>query len=235
MLWGSQTSFDGDIIAFNSGKGVLELSDDSLINQVDFGEVSIDSNGDLGIDLGDDGVTENDSGDADTGPNARQNFPVISAAAINGPQTTVSGDLNSISSTSYRIDIYASAACDPSGNGEGEERITSFNVSTDPSGNAPFSEERRPPARRRRGRSPPQPPASRPAEYPSSATASPPRPPVRAGATRSTAWSTRATAPATPAAPCATPFSPPTASPPTRQSPSPWPAPSACRAARCLH
>ncbi len=135
-----ETSFDGDTIAFNTGNGVT-VGDDPLIDQVDFTDVSIHSNAGLGMDLGDDGVTENDPGDPDIGPNERQNFPVLGGAEIDGPLTTVTGDLNSISSTSYRIDVYANTICDPSGNGEGEQKLASFNVSTDPSGDASFSED----------------------------------------------------------------------------------------------
>src|SRR5207248_2426609 len=50
---------------------------------------SIFSNGALGIDLANDGVTANDNGDADTGPNNRQNFPVISSVVTGGGQTTI--------------------------------------------------------------------------------------------------------------------------------------------------
>lgn len=74
---------EGNIIAFNQGHGIMIGS----FNQPSGNEIlsnSIFSNSGLGIDLGDDGVTANDPGDADTGPNKLQNFPEISSAVING-------------------------------------------------------------------------------------------------------------------------------------------------------
>src|SRR3712207_8042748 len=58
------------------------------------------SNSGLGIDLGKIGeptntVTPNDVGDADTGTNRLQNFPVLTAVTINGTEDRKSTRLNS--------------------------------------------------------------------------------------------------------------------------------------------
>ena len=51
----------------------VDVEDDSTGNAIQ--RNSMFSNGELGIDLADDGVTLNDAGDGDTGPNRLQNFP----------------------------------------------------------------------------------------------------------------------------------------------------------------
>ncbi|MEO2025088.1 MAG: G8 domain-containing protein [Fuerstiella sp.] len=68
----------GNVIAFNGEDGVLVV-DVSTGNTIS--NNSIFSNGQLGIDLGNDGVTPNDNLDADTGPNNLINFPVLTGAA----------------------------------------------------------------------------------------------------------------------------------------------------------
>src|SRR5262249_1482087 len=73
----------GNVIAFNGGAGVVVGTDTAhgfLATQAGTGNAvlgnSIFANAGLGIDLGNaDGVTPNDPGDADTGPNNFQNFP----------------------------------------------------------------------------------------------------------------------------------------------------------------
>jgi hypothetical protein len=80
---------------------------------------SIFNNTQLGIDLSPNGVTPNDAGDPDPGPNKLQNFPVITAVST----TTISGTLDSLPANStypVRLEFFANTACDPSGNGEGE-------------------------------------------------------------------------------------------------------------------
>ena len=86
---------------------------------------SIDQNVGLGIDLGADGVTPNDAApDADTGPNDLQNFPVLtSAALISNGSVRVKGTLTSTPGRTYRIEYFASPACNASGNGEGADFI----------------------------------------------------------------------------------------------------------------
>lgn len=84
---------------------------------------SIYNNGGLAIDLGDDGVTANDSGDGDTGPNDLLNFPVINA--LNGSGTTsltysFNLDVPSNPTNGYRVEFYKNSTADASGHGEGE-------------------------------------------------------------------------------------------------------------------
>jgi len=100
---------------------------------------SIFSNVRLGIDLATDGVTANDAGDPDSGANNRQNFPVITSVVADPGQTTITGSLNSSPSTTFQINFFANGACDSSGNGEGAIPFGATSVSTDASGNAPFS------------------------------------------------------------------------------------------------
>jgi hypothetical protein len=98
---------------------------------------SIHSNGGLGIDLDEDGVTPNDAGDADGGANRSQNFPVLSGV-LAGASTAVTGSLHSRADTSFTLDFYASAEADPSGFGEGQRYLGSAVVTTDTDGNALF-------------------------------------------------------------------------------------------------
>jgi hypothetical protein len=90
---------------------------------------SIHDNGDLGIDLRDDGPTANDPLDADAGPNGLQNGPEIASATA----TTVDWTLESQPQTLYRLEFYA---CDRPGAGEGETYLGSTLASTDANGNA---------------------------------------------------------------------------------------------------
>jgi hypothetical protein len=122
----------GNLIAHNTldGVAVKDFSGSAISRN------SIYSNGGLGIDLGDDGVTANDAGDSDTGPNDFQNFPVLTSAITNGATTTIQGTLNSLASQQYTIQFFTNTACDGSGNGEGEIWLGELVVMTDGSGNA---------------------------------------------------------------------------------------------------
>ena len=110
-------------------------------------ENSIYANAGLGIDLdartgaGDvnwvgDGVTANDADDRDTGANALQNFPVLAWAATDGAQVRIFGTLDSLATTNFRLEFFASpaAAADPIGYGEGQRFIDSADVTTDAGG-----------------------------------------------------------------------------------------------------
>ena len=133
----------GNLIAFNglpannrSGVDIVDISTATVLGN------SIFSNASLGINLGfngADGVTPNDPGDADTGPNNLQNFPVLTSVKTSVGMTTIIGTLNSIASTTYRLEFFSNSAIDPSGFGEGQTFIGSTNVTTDGSGNASFN------------------------------------------------------------------------------------------------
>ena len=100
------------------------------------------NNGLLGIDLttasGVDGVTPNDPGDADIGPNDLQNYPVLTGAT----PVSVAGTLNSTPDRTFTLEFFSNSECDPSGYGEGETfqpTTAPATVTTDGSGDAAFT------------------------------------------------------------------------------------------------
>jgi photosystem II stability/assembly factor-like uncharacterized protein len=122
----------GNIIAFNGGPGITNLVGTGNVIRGN----SIFSNNGLGIDLGANGVTANDSNDSDSGPNNLQNFPVINGILSSANSTTIQGSLSSLPLTTFQVDFYSNAAVDPSGNGEGAQFFGSTSVNTDGNGNA---------------------------------------------------------------------------------------------------
>jgi parallel beta-helix repeat protein len=121
-----------NIIAFNALDGVNV--DSGVGNSISYNRIF--SNGGLGIDLSPGGVTANDAGDADTGANNLQNFPVLTSVTTSGSFTNIAGTLNSTANTTFTIDFYRNTSCDTSNNGEGESRVGHVTVTTDASGNA---------------------------------------------------------------------------------------------------
>jgi len=121
-------------ITANEGKGVIVASGTSnrLVRN------SIFQNGDLGIDLGADGVTANDHLDLDGGANDLQNFPRLLSAVVGGSTLKVRGVLQSIPNRVFTIELFHTDGCDPSGHGEGRYFIASKAVTTNATGNAPF-------------------------------------------------------------------------------------------------
>ena len=98
----------------------------------------------LGIDLlggrAGGSVTPNDPGDLDGGPNANQNFPIITDVGVTGAGTDVSGYLDSTPSTTFDIDFFAGPTCSifPTGFQQGERYISSLTLATDASGRVDF-------------------------------------------------------------------------------------------------
>lgn len=127
---------DGNIIAFAGSSGVIIDGVGSSGNEVRSNAVY--SNTLLGIDLGQDGVTNNDAGDGDAGPNGLQNYPELFLATADFGRTIISGSLTSAASTGYTLEFFANSACDASGNGEGERPIGTANVVTDSGGEVAF-------------------------------------------------------------------------------------------------
>jgi len=120
----------GNVIAFNNGKGVTLEDSAGSGNRISFN--SIYSNGALGIDLGDDGVTLNDDKDPDTGPNDLQNFPVLTSVG----QSSVQWTFNSTPNTQFTLQFFASPTCDPSGYGEGKTPLQTAVTTTDANGDS---------------------------------------------------------------------------------------------------
>lgn len=106
----------GNRVAFSGGGFAAIRVRDSSSNNVILGN-AVFSNTGLGIDLSAAGITANDDCDGDSGGNLRQNFPVITQAYTGG-NTRVRGYLNSRPNTTYRLQFFASPACDPRGNGQ---------------------------------------------------------------------------------------------------------------------
>jgi parallel beta-helix repeat protein len=118
---------NANTIRFNGGAGVWVESGQE--NRVRTNAIS--NNGGLGIDLGTLGVTANDgAGDADTGANGLQNFPVLSNVVRGGGMLSMDIALTSAASTEFALNVYRNLACDPSGNGEGEGYVGTLNLTT---------------------------------------------------------------------------------------------------------
>ncbi len=123
-----------NVVTLNGGAVVLSPS---AGNGNTIRNNSIFDNSGLAIDLNDDGVTPNDPGDGDTGPNGLQNFPDLVAALTNTGD--VIGTLMALPNTPYDLDLYVSPTCDFSGFGEMKDFAGSANVSSDATGLATLS------------------------------------------------------------------------------------------------
>ncbi|MBI3659973.1 hypothetical protein HY230_05820 [Candidatus Acetothermia bacterium] len=132
----------GNTIAYNGGPGVsVSVFNSSSTGNAILGN-TIFSNKKLGIDLGRDGVTQNDTLDPDTGPNNLQNFPVLTSAIADDKGVTISGTINTLANTTLRIEFFSNAACGPStptGYGQGALFIGFKEVTADDKGNADFT------------------------------------------------------------------------------------------------
>ena len=141
---GGTSPADGNLIAFNGGAGVAIGAATINGSGVEIGPGtgntilgnSIFANLGLGIDLVGDGVTPNDAGDPDAGPNNLQNFPVLTSVLSDTGSTAIEGVLDSTPNTTFSLEFFANSIVDPSGYGEGRLFLTSTTVTTDASGHA---------------------------------------------------------------------------------------------------
>ena len=137
---GGTASGAGNIIADNQGDGVTvglspgdQCVGDTILSNSIFG------NSQIGIDLGNDGVTLNTPGSPHTGANNLQSFPVLNeAVAFTGASTVIVGSLNSSPSETFTLQFFSNPTADPSGYGQGETLLGTTTVSTDANGNASF-------------------------------------------------------------------------------------------------
>ncbi len=113
LLESSNNSVIGNTIAFNG----REIGQEAGV-RVGAGATgngilgnSIFGNKGLGIDLDVPvGVTPNDPGDADTGPNNLQNYPVLTAAEASNARTSIAGTLDSTANKDFRIEFFVSTS-----------------------------------------------------------------------------------------------------------------------------
>lgn len=154
----------GNTVFSNGAAGVWVAS--GVDNQVS--ENSIYGNGGLGIDVDAVGPLANSTCQTSTGgANKLQNSPVLTPAAgattlvtatatdpngntselsncaamaLHGNTLNIVGSLNSLANTSYTIEFFENAACDPSGYGQGKTFLHRIGVTTDASCNASFGD-----------------------------------------------------------------------------------------------
>jgi len=90
----------GNSIYDNDCNGIVIKNNANL----NCGYNNIYNNNGLGIDLGDDGVTLNDPGDIDSGPNNLMNFPVIEYISYKGGgEYYIEGDIDSLGETTIQL------------------------------------------------------------------------------------------------------------------------------------
>jgi hypothetical protein len=122
---GGSSSETRNVFAGNAGGGIRVSA--TAAGVVAIGTNHFRANDGLAIDLGIDGVTLNDEGDLDSGPNGRLNFPVFTFALVNSGELSLEGFLES-QPGSYRIRAYSNEEVDPSGFGEGESFLGTFEI-----------------------------------------------------------------------------------------------------------
>ena len=155
---GGTTTTASNVIAFNGGNGVTvgqDASDFSIFNPILGNSIYQNgplqpSNFKLGIDLGADRVTNNDS-IGHTGPNQFQDFPVLTWAfptADGG--VSIAGTLQGLPNIPYRVEFFSNPGMnplneffngrvgDPSGHGQGQTFLGFASVMTDNTGTARF-------------------------------------------------------------------------------------------------
>ena len=137
---GGPATSELNIIANNLGAGIVVEGAAAVVTAR--GNIIV-NNGELGLDLGADGVTANDAADGDSGPNSLINFPTLTTATrianSLGFGYTVNGTYSGAPATTVTIDLYANDAADASVFGEGQFLIHSFSVTTDGAGQASFT------------------------------------------------------------------------------------------------
>lgn len=148
MMIGGTNAGAGNLIAYNTNQGIQILGTNTTNAIAILGNTIRDNgssnNTGFGIDLGSDfNVTPNDDRDIDSGPNGLQNFPVLTSAVPLEINTTVSGSLESLPSTNFRLEFFQNTTQGISyvgkRYGEGKKYLGFIDVTTDSSGAAQFT------------------------------------------------------------------------------------------------
>lgn len=117
----------GNTIQFNGGDGVAVeagCADLAILRN------QIADNDGLGIDIGTDGVSPNDSPEAD----GVTNHPVMTSATNDGSQSVVVFDFEGVPGDEYLVQVFTSDSPDPSGFGEGWTLATETQFDLGPTG-----------------------------------------------------------------------------------------------------
>lgn len=138
-IFTSNTSITKNVIAYSGSAIANGVLVGSAVTGVLISQNSIFENGQLGIDLNNDGASANDTLDPDGAGNLTQNYPVINTASEAGGTVTLTGTFNSTALATFTLEFFVSPVCDPSGFGEGKLYIGNTTVNTDGSGNATFN------------------------------------------------------------------------------------------------
>ncbi len=135
----------GNVIAHNTGSGVLVASTAAAFGNQIRGNLIYGNQG-LGIDLSTasypgpgDGITANDAGDADDGPNRLLNYPVLTSIRRTS-ETTVTGVLDSAPLSVFEVQFFANSPCGSHGFGEGQTLLASALVTTNAAGRVEFTQ-----------------------------------------------------------------------------------------------
>ena len=113
-----QAAVDANVIAHNVADGIATPN---LITELTILGNSIYANGELGIDLSNDGPTPNDPGDGDSGPNDVLNTPILTAVAAAGANIDITYDVDLPAGT-YRVEFFRNpSGTDAPQTGEGEQ------------------------------------------------------------------------------------------------------------------
>ncbi len=134
---GGPTWVEGNVIAHNAADGVTV----ETATGVAILHNSIRDNGDLGIDLDDDGLTPNDPGDTDTGANNLQNFPLITRVKENVVSGMLETNQLAWELSEYLIQLFANDSCDAGGYGEGGLFLAETVITLDATGFGSFDIE----------------------------------------------------------------------------------------------
>jgi hypothetical protein len=130
---GGASAIAGNLITNNGGPGVVVSGAASIGNQITANRIF--SNVGQAIDLGNDGVTYNSAAPRQ-GPNNLQNFPIIALT----PGGRLGAWLGGCTpNTTFRIDLFASAAYRAGGSGEAQDYLGSLEVTTDATGQVTFA------------------------------------------------------------------------------------------------
>jgi hypothetical protein len=135
----SPTAVFENVVANNGGGGVV-MAFNLASQESPITANSIYDNGGPGIDITP-SVNASGVGDGPTAnvPNGSTNFPVLASATTSAVGTVVTGTLNADADTAYRVELFASPSCDPSGFGEGRAYLGVVDVFTDSGGDAAFA------------------------------------------------------------------------------------------------